>query len=110
MKIHNYTLQTIIDLYKEFKMDFSNDNDLEASIQNPHRRKIFCLIDNLDPEVRAEFMAVMWIGRGDGKAKDFESLKQYAMSGYDNAGYAIEKPLDEYLINGMKILGIKIEE
>jgi hypothetical protein len=122
MKLHDYTIQAIIDLYKEYKSTLGNEDDFLdrsksinerlASLRNPNRRKIVSLIDNLEPEAKAELLAVMWIGRGDGTAKDFKFLKKHAteMSDMGDAEYATEKPLDDYLSEGMKILGIKIEE
>lgn len=123
MKLHKYTIQAILDLYREYRKSFRDDVEINISkpsnfeslialLRNPNRRKLVSLIDNLDAEVRAELIAVMWIGRGDGDAKDFEKLKKHAKDYSDDgdANYMVaKKPLDEYLVRGAHMMKIGIE-
>lgn len=94
MKLHEYTVQAILELYGEYKKTFRDEDEtlslkaldydqLMSTLRDPNRRKLVSLIDNLDPDVRAELIAVMWIGRGDGNANDFEKLKQHAIDTTD---------------------------
>lgn len=116
MTLHYHTILAIIDLYRQYKNSMGNEAVFEdksknleerlTAMQDSNRRKIVSLIHNLESEAKAELMAIMWIGRGDGTAKDFKSLKINAsqMSDIGDAEYVTEKPLDEYLSKGLEML------
>jgi len=65
-------------------------------------------IDNLDPELQANLVALMWLGRGDYDADDWSSVLEEAKAGWTprTAEYLLETPLAaDYLAEGLAMLG-----
>jgi hypothetical protein len=65
-------------------------------------------IDNLDPELQANLVALMWLGRGEYDAGDWNSVLEEAKAGWTprTAEYLLETPLAaDYLAEGLAMLG-----
>lgn len=65
-------------------------------------------IDNLDPELQANLVALMWLGRGDQDVGDWEAVLDDARTGWTprTAEYLLETPLlADYLAEGLTMLG-----
>jgi hypothetical protein len=66
-------------------------------------------ISQLSSEAMAELLAIMWIGRGDEKAVDFDKLVSLANNDRDpniRHDTASQKLFSRYINNGLQKLGI----
>lgn len=93
----------------------SDDEDvdiLDASSDNPTRKELFAAIRSLNIDERQELLALMWVGRGDFSATEWEDALSMAAE-RDNgreAKYLIGTPLlGDYLEEGLAALGFDIE-
>ncbi|MBB5700898.1 hypothetical protein FHS76_000741 [Ochrobactrum daejeonense] len=93
----------------------SDDEDvdiLDASSDNPTRKELFAAIRSLNIDERQELLALMWLGRGDFSATEWEDALSTAAD-RDNgreAKYLIGTPLlGDYLEEGLAALGFDIE-
>ena len=71
-----------------------------------YRRFSFCLLNNMDKEVKAELVAIVFLARNDVNIDGFlECVREHLreQSAYLTS-YLIEKPLDEYLPTGLNII------
>jgi hypothetical protein len=82
---------------------------LDASLNNPPLRDLKERIAALSPEARQELMALMWIGRGDYTAAEWEAALDEAQR-RANAGdvddIAERVPLHDYLVKGLYLLDL----
>ena len=119
-KVHEQTIQEIINLYEDYVRPKNSSNDLlndhipvsvspiEGSSKGDDltRRSFFCLLDNMDKEVKAELVAIVFLARKDIKIDDFLQCVQEQMK--DKSAYLTDyltgKPLDDYLIEGLMIM------
>jgi hypothetical protein len=80
---------------------------LDASLNNPPLRELKERVAALSPEARQELMALMWIGRGDYAAAEWEAALDEAQR-RANAGdvddIAERAPLHDYLLKGLYLL------
>jgi len=70
------------------------------------------VIDDLEPDQQATVVALMWVGRGDFDAEDFESALQAAQDGWTprTADYLLATPLvADYLADALDQLGYSCE-
>lgn len=93
----------------------SDDNEvdiLDASLTNPTRKELFAAIRSLNIDERQELLALMWVGRGDFNADEWDEALSTAAD-RDNgreAKYLIGTPLlGDYLEEGLAVLGVDIE-
>ncbi|MFN4262680.1 MAG: DUF3775 domain-containing protein [Thioalkalivibrionaceae bacterium] len=93
------------------------DIDLEAAAlaadDHPMTRRIVAMIDTLDLEQRAELVALMWIGRGDFTAEEWDVAVEEALErGQEHTGaYLIGTPLvADYWREGASAMGLDLEE
>jgi hypothetical protein len=79
-------------------------DSLDVSLDNPALNALKERIDALSDEARYELMAVMWIGRGDYSAGQWDDAIAQARAGSDagDVDYISEKgPLHDYLAKGL---------
>nr|WP_208398122.1 DUF3775 domain-containing protein [Brucella anthropi] len=93
----------------------SDDNEvdiLDASLANPTRKELFAAIRSLNIDERQELLALMWVGRGDFSAEEWDEALATAAD-RDNgreAKYLIGTPLlGDYLEEGLVALGFDVE-
>ncbi|KXO75209.1 DUF3775 domain-containing protein [Brucella anthropi] len=93
----------------------SDDNEvdiLDASLANPTRKELFAAIRSLNIDERQELLALMWVGRGDFSADEWDEALSTAAD-RDNgreAKYLIGTPLlGDYLEEGLVALGFDVE-
>ncbi|NKC51346.1 DUF3775 domain-containing protein [Ochrobactrum cytisi] len=93
----------------------SDDNEvdiLDASLANPTRKELFAAIRSLNIDERQELLALMWVGRGDFSAEEWDEAFATAAD-RDNgreAKYLIGTPLlGDYLEEGLVALGFDVE-
>lgn len=70
-------------------------------------------IDDLDPEQQVRLVALMWLGRGDYEADEWETAVEDAKDNWtpNTADYLIATPMvSDYLIEGLEMLGYSCEE
>jgi hypothetical protein len=71
------------------------------------------IIADLEPKQQAEVVALMWVGRGDYEAEEWESVREEAREQWTpwTADYLIAHPLlPHYLTEGLDALGYDHEE
>jgi len=93
-------------------MNFPSDADTALTALSEIRESLEFielerLLESLSKEQLAEFLAVMWIGRGDYGAEDWDGIVEEATRSIDDGTvqYIIEKaPLPEYLRDGLEEL------
>lgn len=68
---------------------------LDASIGNPTRKELFAAISSLNEDERIELLALMWVGRGDFSATEWEEALSTASERHNGreAKYLIGTPL-----------------
>lgn len=69
-------------------------------------------IDDLDPEQQVQLVALMWMGRGDYEADEWDTALAEAKDNWTpmTAEYLIATPLvADYLIEGLDMLGYSCE-
>src|SRR5690606_17832233 len=83
---------------EESSSNASDDNEvdiLDASLANPTRKELFAAIRSLNIDERQELLALMWVGRGDFSADEWDEALSTAVD-RDNgreAKYLIGTPL-----------------
>jgi len=93
----------------------SDDRDvdiLDASLDNPTRKELFAAIRSLNEDQRIELLALMWVGRGDFSAEEWDDALSTASERHNGreAKYLIGTPLlGDYIEEGLASLGIDVE-
>ncbi|MBC2885556.1 DUF3775 domain-containing protein [Ochrobactrum sp. CM-21-5] len=93
----------------------SDDDDvdiLDASPDNPTRKELFAAIRSLNEDQRMELLALMWLGRGDFGADEWEEALSTASDRHNGreAKYLIGTPLlGDYIEEGLVALGFDVE-
>lgn len=93
-------------------------DDQDASVledydDDPVVEEMVSAIHELDEDQQVELVAIAWLGRGDGTADDWESLKAEAAEARNarTASYLLGMPqLGDYLEEGLALLGRSCEE
>ncbi len=93
-------------------------DDMDASVLEDHQddpvtEEIISAIYALSEDEQTELVAIAWLGRGDGTAGDWESLKAEAAEARNGrtARYLLGMPqLGDYLEEGLALLGRGCEE
>lgn len=70
-------------------------------------------VDDLDPGLQAELVALMWLGRGDYGAEEWNAALEEARAGWNprTADYLLATPMAaDYLAEGLAMLGHDCEE
>ncbi|OOG25660.1 hypothetical protein B1C78_06015 [Thioalkalivibrio denitrificans] len=70
-------------------------------------------IDDLDPEQQVQLVALMWLGRGDYEADEWDMAVEDAKDNWTptTAEYLIATPLvSDYLTEGLALLGYSCED
>jgi hypothetical protein len=95
MKVHAETIEALIDLYNrchqvlddEFNIKTDGEEVLEVAAMDymscPQRSRFCSIVDNLDPDVCREMVALMQIGMEPERfhSADFDDLKGAAVTG-----------------------------
>ncbi len=85
---------------------------LDASLDNPTRKELFAAIRSLNEDQRIELLALMWVGRGDFSAEEWDDALSTASERHNGreAKYLIGTPLlGDYIEEGLVSLGIDVE-
>lgn len=88
------------------EIDIFDGND------NPTAKELVGAISALNEEARTELLALMWVGRGDFSAEEWQDALGAARERYKGreARYLLGTPLlGDYLEEGLEVLGINIE-
>jgi hypothetical protein len=117
MQISRGTIEGLLDLHRlsceasgEIRRrsesgDISPTDATMEDLTSPAANRFFCVVANLDSEVRAELVALMWLGRDEQYTQeDFPILldKARKQEWQGDAAYLDEKRhLDEYLVAAM---------
>ena len=86
---------------------------LEDHADNPVIQEIGTFVGELSDEEKADLMALMQLGRGDGTFEDWEALRDQAFRehGDRTAAYLIGEPLlSDYLEEGLSQFGFSCAE
>jgi len=120
MKLKLSTIKRLRDLSRDYHAAYSNDQPLDLGgitsegikdyLTDPNRKKFVEILNALSKEERAEFLALVWLGRGDDGVtmENWGSLIEHAKKedGEGTADYLIGKsPLADYIDRGLKKLG-----
>jgi hypothetical protein len=86
---------------------------LEDHADDPVQEELTSLISALSEEEQIDLVALMWLGRDDYKASEWESVQQEAARARtrNTAGYLLGNPLlADNLADGLSTLGLSCEE
>ena len=88
---------------------------LANHIDDPSVQEVKATIRDLEPDQRAELVALMWLGRGDYLLSEWDSVKADAAESLvditDPGAYLLSHPLvADYLLEGLIQHGISCEE
>src|SRR5204863_9416984 len=86
---------------------------LEDHADNPVVQEVTLFIAELDDEEKADLMALMQLGRGDGTFEDWEAMRDQAFRehGDRTAAYLLGEPLlSDYLEEGLSQFGFSCAE
>ncbi len=81
--------------------------------EDPCLNEVRDLLEELDPNQRAEVVALMWLGRGDYEVEDWDTAVEDALEGYSErtAEYLLAHPMvADDLEEGLIQLGYSCEE
>lgn len=93
----------------------SDDGDvdiLDASITNPTRKELVAAIRSLNEDEKIELLALVWVGRGDFSAEEWDDALATASDRHNGreAKYLLGIPLlGDYIEEGLETLGIEFE-
>ena len=81
--------------------------------EDPCLNEVRDLLNDIDPNQRAEVVALMWLGRGDYEVEDWDTAVEDALEGYSErtAEYLLAHPMvADDLEEGLIQLGYSCEE
>jgi hypothetical protein len=84
--------------------------DLQDEEGDLTREEIIGEIQALEPRQQAELVALMWLGRDEGEAADWDDLLQQALERREvpTESYLLDHPLlAEHWLDGMECLGLE---
>jgi len=99
------TIQFIIDRVHQFQILQQDIDDDESEGADPSSAEIRSTIEDLEPDQQVELVALMWLGRGDYSADDWDSALAEAGDNWNErtADYLIGTPLlADYLTAGLE--------
>ena len=120
-------LSFIVSLAREFDVKVApeepdpeagtDDDDIPSHVledhdDDPAEAELRTFIDELDEDEQIDLVALVWLGRGDGEASDWESLRAEAAEAHNDrtADYLMGMPiLGDYLEEGMNAFGLSSE-
>ena len=106
--INPETVHFIIDKAQEFQMvDVEQARD-SGEDPDPAYAELKATINDLEPDQQASLVGLMWLGRGDYAAADWETAVKDARDSWNahTADYLIGTPLlADYLSEGLEQLG-----
>ncbi|MCX2696636.1 MULTISPECIES: DUF3775 domain-containing protein [Ochrobactrum] len=83
---------------------------LDSSVDNPTRKELIAAIQSLNEDERIELLALVWVGRGDFSAAEWEEALSTAGDRHNGreAKYLLGIPLlGDYIEEGLETLGIE---
>jgi hypothetical protein len=127
LNINPQTVCFLIDKAREFhakeevtipEMTTSPSDDWAMQVLADHRDdmtygELHSTINDLEPDQQVELVALMWVGRGDYDADEWDAATQNAKDEWNNrtAEYVIATPLlADYLSEALNQLGYSCEE
>lgn len=85
---------------------------LDSSLDNPTRKELVSAIRSLNEDERIELLALLWVGRGDFSASEWQDALATAAERHNGreAKYLLGTPLlGDYIEEGLVALGIDVE-
>jgi hypothetical protein len=86
---------------------------LEDHADNPVQQEIQALIGMMDDDEKADLIALMQLGRGDGTFEEWEAMRALSLREHGGrvAAYLLGQPLmSDYLEEGLSQFGLSCEE
>jgi hypothetical protein len=86
---------------------------LEDHADNPVTQEIYAFIGAMDDDEKADLIALMQLGRGDGTMEEWEAMRAQGLREHRGrvAAYLLGQPLvSDYLEEGLSQLGFSCEE
>jgi hypothetical protein len=86
---------------------------LEDHADNPVQQEIQAFIGSMDDDEKADLIALMQLGRGDGTFEDWEAMRALGLREHGGrvAAYLLGQPLvSDYLEEGLSQFGFSCEE
>lgn len=102
------TVRFIIDKAHEFQLPDADTGDESIEGRSPAQAELKATIDDLEPDQQVSLVGIMWLGRGDYAADEWERALADARESWNErtAEYLIGTPLlADYLEQGLEQLG-----
>jgi len=109
LNVNPETVRFIIDKAHEFQMLDVEPEDDSAEGRDPSYAELKATIDDLEPDQQVDLITLMWVGRGDYRAEEWQHALADARDRWNErtAEYLIETPLlSDYLSEGLDRLGV----
>jgi len=109
LNVNPETVRFIIDKAHEFQMLDVEPEDDSAEARDPSYAELKATIDDLEPDQQVDLITLMWVGRGDYRAEEWQHALADARDRWNErtAEYLIETPLlSDYLSEGLDRLGV----
>lgn len=107
LSVNPDTVRFIIDKAQEFQM-LGQGDDAPEDGGDPAYAELKATIDDLEPDQQIDLVGLMWLGRGDYAAAEWERALSDARDRWNprTADYLIGTPLlADYLADGLEQLG-----
>jgi len=109
LNVNTKTVRFIIDKAHEFQMTDVEPEDDSPEARDPAYAELKATIDDLEPDQQVDLITLMWVGRGDYRAEEWQRALADARARWNErtAEYLIETPLlSDFLSEGLDRLGI----
>jgi len=109
LNVNTETVRFIIDKAHEFQMLDVEPEDDSVEARDPSYAELKATIDDLEPDQQVDLITLMWVGRGDYRAEEWQRALADARDRWNErtAEYLIETPLlSDYLSEGLDSLGV----
>lgn len=112
LNVNPETVRFIIDKAQEFQMVGEGDVDDSLEARDPAYAEVKATIDDLEPDQQISLVGLMWLGRGDYTADEWERALADARASRTErtAEYLMGTPLlADYLAEGLDQLSVASE-
>jgi len=108
LNVNPETVRFIIDKAQEFQVLGQDDAEEPADNRDPAYAELKATIDDLEPDQQIDLIGLMWLGRGDYGADEWDRVLADARDAWNarTADYLIGTPLlADYLADGLEQVG-----